>query len=102
MTQQQLQEQRSKHTAKRCDITFSPRCQNGADFCTYRESSRLNFTGSFRKAAVFLITRVILKLFINVGVKKIDRSNSRGKCDILKYTPSLQALCVVLMDEMQP
>lgn len=51
--------------------------------------------------AVFLIAPDIVKLFINVIVKKIDITNSKGKCDILKSTPSLQALCVVLMDEMQ-
>lgn len=54
MTQQQLQEQRSKHTRERCDITPSPRCQDGADFCTYSQSNRLNFTDrSFREAAVW-------------------------------------------------
>lgn len=41
---------------------------------------------------MFLIARDTVKLFINVIVKKIDRSNSKGKCGILKSTPSLQAL----------
>lgn len=101
MTQQHLQEQRSKHTLKRCGVTFAPRCQNGADSCTNRKCNGVNFTdSSFRKVAVFL--RYIVRLFINVIVKKVDISNSKGKCDTLKSTPSLQALRVVLMDEIQP
>lgn len=51
---------------------------------------------------MFLIARDIVKLFINVIVKKIDITSSKGKCDILKCTPSLQAPCVVLTDETQP
>lgn len=52
--------------------------------------------------AVFLIAHDIVKLFISVIAKKIDVTNSKGKCDILKSSLTLQALCVVLMDEMQP
>lgn len=102
MTQQQIQEQRSTRAAKRCDIT-SPRGVGTAPTSarTERLTGWISQTAPLRRAEVFLTAHDIVKLFINVIVKKTDRTNSKGNRDILKCTPSLQALCVVLMDEVQ-